>query len=116
MYAIPYPWRTISALRNVPSSRYTYARVRPYLEDYPAIPDLAGYSGAEIRQVAIEAAYNGGNLEDAIKFVIPLSKSNKDQIDGLRKWAAGRTIPASIPTTESDASIFDFARAVKWER
>lgn len=29
--ANPYPWRIISALRKVPSSKYTYARVRPYL-------------------------------------------------------------------------------------
>jgi len=59
------------------------------------IPDLDGYSGAEIRQVAIEAAYNGGDLEAAARFVIPISKSQKQQMDALREWARARTIPAS---------------------
>jgi ATPase family associated with various cellular activities (AAA) len=88
------------------------------LDDFEKLPDLAGYSGAEIRQVAIEAAYNGGDLETAVNFVIPLSKSNKDQIDALRKWAQGRTIPASEPetTTGSAAVMADFARAVTWEK
>jgi hypothetical protein len=64
------------------------------------IPDLDGYSGAEIRQVAIEAAYNGGDLEAAARFVIPISKSQKQQMDALREWARARTIPASRPVLE----------------
>jgi len=64
------------------------------------IPDLDGYSGAEIRQVAIEAAYNGGDLEAAARFVIPISKSQKQQMDALREWARARTIPASKPAVE----------------
>ena len=58
---------------------------------------LEGYSGAEIRQVAIEAAYNGGDLDAATRFVIPISKSQKQQMDALREWAKARTIPASRP-------------------
>jgi SpoVK/Ycf46/Vps4 family AAA+-type ATPase len=61
------------------------------------VPDLDGYSGAEIRQVAIEAAYNGGDLSAAARFVIPISKSQKQQMDALREWAKARTIPASRP-------------------
>ena len=61
------------------------------------IPDLDGYSGAEIRQVAIETAYNGGDLEAAARFVIPISKSQKQQMDALREWARARTIPAGKP-------------------
>jgi hypothetical protein len=64
------------------------------------IPDLDGYSGAEIRQVAIEAAYNGGDLEAAARFVIPISKSQKPQMDALREWAKARTIPAGRPQVE----------------
>ncbi len=66
----------------------------------PAPEDLDGYSGAEIRQVAIEAAYNGGDLEAATRFVIPISRSQKDQMDSLREWAKARTIPASRPVLE----------------
>jgi SpoVK/Ycf46/Vps4 family AAA+-type ATPase len=61
------------------------------------VPDLDGYSGAEIRQVAIETAYNGFDLETAARFVIPISKSQKQQMDALREWAKARTIPASKP-------------------
>lgn len=63
-------------------------------------PELDGYSGAEIRQVAIEAAYNGGDLEAAARFVIPISRSQKSQMDALREWARARTIPASQPVQE----------------
>jgi hypothetical protein len=45
--------------------------------------------------VAIEAAYNGGDLEAAARFVIPISRSQKAQMDALREWARARTIPAS---------------------
>jgi SpoVK/Ycf46/Vps4 family AAA+-type ATPase len=61
---------------------------------------LEGYSGAEIRQVAIEAAYNGGDLEAAARFVIPISRSQKAQMDALREWARARTIPASRSVLE----------------
>ena len=64
------------------------------------IPDLEGYSGAEIRQVAIEAAYNGGDLSAAARFVIPIGKSQKQQMDTLREWARARTIPAGRPQAE----------------
>jgi len=64
------------------------------------IPALDGYSGAEIRQVAIEAAYNGSDLEAAAGFVIPISKSQKAQMDALREWARFRTIPASRAVVE----------------
>jgi SpoVK/Ycf46/Vps4 family AAA+-type ATPase len=68
------------------------------------LPDLEGYSGAEIRQVAIEAAYNGGDLEAAARFVIPISRSQKTQMDALREWARARTIPASKPQAEETKS------------
>ncbi len=66
----------------------------------PTPEELEGYSGAEIRQVAIEAAYNGGDLKAAARFVIPISKSQKQQMDALREWAKARTTPASKPVLE----------------
>lgn len=82
-----------------------------YLEQFQVtpqgknFPDLDGYSGAEIRQVAIEAAYNGGDLSEAARFVIPISKSQKQQMDALREWARSRTIPASRPAVEEIKNI-----------
>ena len=74
---------------------YTRQFISKPLIDFGKTPDLDGYSGAEIRQVAIEAAYNGGDLEAAARFVIPISRSQKAQMDALREWARARTIPAS---------------------
>jgi SpoVK/Ycf46/Vps4 family AAA+-type ATPase len=74
---------------------YTRQFMSKPLVDFGKTPDLDGYSGAEIRQVAIEAAYNGGDLEAAARFVIPISRSQKAQMDALREWARARTIPAS---------------------
>jgi hypothetical protein len=59
--------------------------------------NLRDFSGAEIRQIAVETAYNGGDLAAAARFVIPQSKSNKAALDELTKWATGRTIPAHYP-------------------
>lgn len=67
------------------------------LKDYPEIGSLKDYSGAEIRQIAIETAYRGGDLGAAYKFVKPMAKTNKEALDKLTKWAAGRTEPAHIP-------------------
>lgn len=67
------------------------------LKDYPELPELRDYSGAEIRQVAIETAYRGGDLAAAAKFVKPMAKTNKDALDALTKWAQGRTEPAHLP-------------------
>jgi hypothetical protein len=75
-------------------------KVKTSPKTIPSPEVLEGYSGAEIRQVAIEAAYNGGDLSAAARFVIPISKSQKQQMDALREWARARTIPASRPTVE----------------
>jgi len=79
---------------------YTKQFISKTLVDFGKTPDLDGYSGAEIRQVAIEAAYNGGDLEAAARFVIPISRSQKAQMDALREWARARTIPASRLSVE----------------
>jgi SpoVK/Ycf46/Vps4 family AAA+-type ATPase len=77
-------------------------QVVPEVKSLSRYPDLDGYSGAEIRQVAIEAAYNGGDLEAAARFVIPISRSQKAQMDSLREWARARTIPAGRPQAEEN--------------
>jgi SpoVK/Ycf46/Vps4 family AAA+-type ATPase len=79
---------------------YLRQYLRRDVEDFKDLPDLEGYSGSEIRQVAVEAAYNGGDLMAAAHNVIPLSRSQKAQIDALNEWAKGRTIPASKAAVE----------------
>lgn len=60
-------------------------------------PDIAGWSGAEIRSLCRIAAMLGVPLKEAAKYIVPLSKSMGQAIDALRQWAKDRTIPASIP-------------------
>ena len=74
------------------------------LAEYGDAPNLKDYSGAEIRQVAIETAYNAGDLAAAAAFVKPISKTNKEQLDALTKWAAGRTEPAHRPAAAADST------------
>ena len=102
-------WDAIFFVNNPgPGEREQILRI--YLDQFGVtpkgknLPDLEGYSGAEIRQVAIEAAYNGGDLEAAARFVIPISRSQKTQMDALREWARARTIPASKPQAEETKS------------
>ena len=67
------------------------------LADYPENPNIKDYSGAEIRQIAIETAYNGGNLLAAARFVKPLARINKENLEVMRKKWVPRTEPAHIP-------------------
>ena len=52
--------------------------------EFKDMPDLTNYSGAEIRQVVIEAAYNGGNWKKAAAFVVPQWKSQEKLIKEMR--------------------------------
>jgi len=61
------------------------------------VPDLTGWSGAEIKSLCRIAKMIGTDLKGASKYVIPLSRSMGEQINGLRDLAKDRTIPASTP-------------------
>ena len=57
--------------------------------------NMEGWSGAEIKSVCRIAAMMGRPVNEVERFVIPVSKTMGKQIDQLRKWAEGKTIPAS---------------------
>jgi len=58
--------------------------------------NMDGWSGAEIKSVCRIAAMMGTIIEEAERFIIPVSKTMKAEIDELRRWAENKTIPASI--------------------
>jgi SpoVK/Ycf46/Vps4 family AAA+-type ATPase len=66
-------------------------------------PDMAGWSGAEIKSLCRIAAMMGTDVETARKYIMPLSQSMAEKIEDLREWAKSRTIPASDaePTQKS---------------
>ncbi len=64
-----------------------------------------GFTGSEIKQLFIEALYlafdeqaevTGQHISKAIEQAVPLGKLMKEEINSLRRWAKGRTRPASV--------------------
>ncbi|MBI3352657.1 MAG: AAA family ATPase, partial [Nitrospirae bacterium] len=66
------------------------------------VPDLAGWSGAEIRSLCRIAAMMKTSLLEAARYIVPLSKSMPDQIDKLRNWAKTRAIAAGDVRMEKE--------------
>ena len=62
-----------------------------YNADIPEdhVQDLRGWTGAEIEQLAKDSLFDG--VEQAMNNIVPLSKTMKEEIDGLRDWAKGKT-------------------------
>ena len=56
---------------------------------------MSGWSGAEIKSVCRIAAMMKKPIEEVQRFIVPVSKTMGAEIDRLRKWAVGKTIPAS---------------------
>ena len=65
-----------------------------------------GYSGAEIEEAIISAMFDAfyekqelttDRLRESLQQTVPLSKTMKEDIDELRKWAASRARPATSP-------------------
>jgi SpoVK/Ycf46/Vps4 family AAA+-type ATPase len=57
------------------------------------------WTGAEIEQVCKLAKMMNTTIEDAKRFIIPLSKTMSAEIQELRTWAKLRTLSASTPVT-----------------
>lgn len=70
---------------------------RRYGTDIPAegAEKLSGWTGAEIEQLAKDALFDG--LQAARKNIVPLSKTMKEEIQALRKWAKTRARRANDP-------------------
>ena len=79
-----------------------------------------GFTGAEIAAVVSDALFTSfaddarelttADLLRAAETVVPLARTSAEQIDALRKWAVGRTSPASIPedtTTHKPTKALD---------
>jgi SpoVK/Ycf46/Vps4 family AAA+-type ATPase len=56
---------------------------------------LNGWSGAEIEQLAKDSLFDG--LEEALKNIVPLSKTMKEEISALQQWATTRARRANTP-------------------
>ena len=63
-------------------------------------PDDTDWTGAEIKSCCRTSAMVGCSLEEASKYVVPIARSMKEEIQALRDWASGRAIPASLPEAQ----------------
>jgi SpoVK/Ycf46/Vps4 family AAA+-type ATPase len=63
-----------------------------------------GFSGAEIEAAVVSALYasfadrrplSTAHVLDALRATVPLSRTCRESIEGLRAWARGRAVPAS---------------------
>jgi SpoVK/Ycf46/Vps4 family AAA+-type ATPase len=63
--------------------------------------NMTGWSGAEIKtwcKLARKKMDLGKNANDADQLIVPVSKTMNKEIDYLRQWKEGRTVPASKTT------------------
>lgn len=63
--------------------------------DAQPLPDSDGWTGAEIKACCDVSFRTGLPLTEAAKFIVPVSKSAADQIQGLRQQAHGKFISAN---------------------
>lgn len=61
-------------------------------EDY--CRQLSGWTGAEIEQLAKDSLFDG--LEEALKTIVPISRTMKEEVIALQQWATTRARKASI--------------------
>jgi len=70
-----------------------------------------GYSGAEIEEAIISAMFDAfydkqglttDRVLNSLRQTVPLSRTMKEDIDELRKWAASRARPATSPEAAQD--------------
>ena len=60
---------------------------------------MEGWSGAEIKACCRLAAMMETEVNEAERFILPISKTMKEDIEQLNKWAKNRCIPADMPVT-----------------
>jgi hypothetical protein len=70
---------------------------RKYTTDIPIsfAQKLAGFTGAEIEQLAKDSLYDG--LDAAYDAIVPLSRTMREEIQKLKDWAKNRARLANTP-------------------
>jgi SpoVK/Ycf46/Vps4 family AAA+-type ATPase len=94
-------WDTAPLFVDLPNKSEQEAIITHYQKVYgvDARPkDMSGWSGAEIKawcKLAKKKMDVGKTANDADELIVPVSKTMEKEINYLRKWKDGRTIPAS---------------------
>jgi SpoVK/Ycf46/Vps4 family AAA+-type ATPase len=86
---------------DLPSDPEKKAIYEAYLKKFSvetggfSVSDMKDWTGAEIESACRIASVMGATVKEAAEFVVPIAETMKADIDALRKWAKGKTIPAN---------------------
>lgn len=61
------------------------------------LPDMDGWTGAEIRNLCEYAWDTNSTLVEAAQFIVPMARSRVHEIEALRQYAEGRLLDANKP-------------------
>jgi len=70
-------------------------KIKRYNRDSQSYPDMNGWTGRDINNCARKAQLLNISLVEAGKFIVPLMKSHREDMDALRASAHGRFLSAS---------------------
>lgn len=94
-------WDVPPLFVDLPNQEEQQAILKYYQQKYSvdgAPKNMTGWSGAEIEawcKLAKKKIEKGKDVSDADELIVPISKTMSKEIDYLRTWKEGRTIPAS---------------------
>lgn len=77
--------------------KYRHAKSRDAKVPHSLLVMSAGWTGAEIKSCCRQAAILEVPVEEAAKFIIPISRRADGKLKELREWAAGKCRNASAP-------------------
>jgi len=69
------------------------------------VQQMKDWTGAEIKTACRLAKIKKKTVKEAAKMVVPVAETMKDDIEYLRGWAKGRTVPASSAQTTTDKRV-----------
>lgn len=95
---------------DLPSEEEKSAIYEHYLKHYKVDAGMfqpsmmEDWTGAEIKTACRLAKVMGTRVAESSSFVVPIAKTMKDDIDFLRKWSKGRSVPATNPVKSTKKS------------
>ncbi len=78
-------------------SIWTISRNEYAIDDADPAPKDEGWTGAEIKACCRLSVLLGISLQDAARYIVPVSVTAAEGIAELQKWASGRCLDASRP-------------------
>jgi AAA+ superfamily predicted ATPase len=70
-----------------------------------SVKNMKDWTGAEIESACRIASVLGGTVKDGAEYVVPIADTMKADIEGLRKWSKGRTIPAHVEEVKTKKRV-----------